>query len=607
MEQMENRIRLVVVDSGINMEHPILKSCHINENSVAIHYKDGQIKYDKNIWDYFGHGTAVCGILHKLVHNLELTIIKIFDSPELQAEEVQLVEALDYIIDRIECDIVHMSLGLVTYSAALHEKCKLLNNKGVVLVAAYDNTGAISYPAVFKEVIGVDSDMRCAHKDDFFLIETQENNVTVLAKGGSHRLAWTDPLYIISQGSSFSAAYVSAYLAGLLSAGIRKEELIEQFKKNARKTRNLEVPDAPNLSDIPFEIHKAALYPYNKEMHSLINYAQNLNFDIQAVCDNKYSGRVGKKISSLDKRNSYMVIDIDHLNWNSIDTMIIGHLDELEFLTGKSLKKDLIQKCKANKINIYAFDDEDIDEELIFGFNAYTPKVESADYLEIYCGRLFKLRKPVIAVMGTSSKQGKFTLQLALRNAFVQQKYSVAEIGTEPSSLLFGLDGCFPFGHNSTVRLSDNELICSINKLMYDVENKRTDADIMIIGCQSGTVPMIFNNIKQMTNRQLSFLLGIMPDVVILCVNPDDEIAYIERTIKAIEGVADCRLLALALYPLAFLNGWQMMNSKKSKVANLNEIKEKFETDLNRDVYTIGDEADINRLTQLCIDYLAEE
>ena len=115
---MENRIRLVVVDSGINMEHPILKSCHINENSVAIHYKDGQIKYDKNIWDYFGHGTAVCGILHKLVHNLELTIIKIFDSPELQAEEVQLVEALDYIIDRIECDIVHMSLGLVTYSAA---------------------------------------------------------------------------------------------------------------------------------------------------------------------------------------------------------------------------------------------------------------------------------------------------------------------------------------------------------------------------------------------------------------------------------------------------------------------------------------------------------
>ena len=142
---------------------------------------------------------------------------------------------------------------------------------------------------------------------------------------------------------------------------------------------------------------------------------------------------------------------------------------------------------------------------------------------------------------------------------------------------------------------------------MYDVENKRTDADIMIIGCQSGTVPMIFNNIKQMTNRQLSFLLGIMPDVVILCVNPDDEIAYIERTIKAIEGVADCRVLALALYPLAFLNGWQMMNSKKSKVANLNEIKEKFETDLNRDVYTIGDEEDINRLTQLCIDYLAEE
>ncbi len=603
---MENRIRLAVVDSGLNMEHPILKNCHINENSVAIHYRDGQVEYDKDIRDYFGHGTAVCGILNQLVQNVEFTIIKIFDSPELQAEEAQLEAALDYIIDRIECNIVHMSLGIVTYSGALHEKCKLLNNRGVVLVAAYDNAGAISYPAAFQEVIGVDSDARCVHKDDFFVIETQDNNVTVLAKGGSHRLAWTDPLYIISQGSSFSAAYVSAYLAALLSGGIPKEELIEQLKKNARKTINLEVPVAPNLSDIPFEIHKAALYPYNKEMHSLINYAQNLNFDIQAVCDNKYSGRVGKKISSLDNHNSYVVVDIERLDWNSIDTMIIGHLDELEFLTGKSMKMDLIQKCIANKINIYSFDDKNIEPELMSGINTYIPKVESADYLKFYCGKLFKLSKPVVAILGTSSKQGKFTLQLALRNAFVQQEYNVAQIGTEPSSLLFGLDGCFPFGYNSTVRLSDNELICSINKLMYDIENKRNDADIMIIGCQSGTTPMLYNNIKQMTIRQLSFLLGIMPDVVILCVNPDDEIAYIERTIKAIEGVADCHVLALALYPMAFLNSWQMMNSKKSKLLNLDEVKEKFKTNLNRNVYTIGDEEDIKRLTQLCIDYLAE-
>lgn len=475
------------------------------------------------------------------------------------------------------------------------------------MVAAHDNAGAISYPAAFKEVVGVDSDLRCVHKDDFFVIETQDNNVMVLAKGGSHRLAWSNPLYIISQGSSFSAPYVSAYFAELLSNGVPKENLICKLKEKARKVRVVEASESPNLGEVPFKISNAALYPYNKEMHSLVNYAQQLNFTIQAVCDSKYSGRVGKKIRSLDNQNAYVVTDIDQLDWQSIDTLVLGHLDEMEYLLGKPVKKTIIQKCIEHKVNIYSFDANNLDLESIQDITVYVPKIDSADYLNAYCGKLFKLSKPVIAVLGTSSKQGKFTLQLALRNAFIKQQYNVAQIGTEPSSLLFGLDGCFPFGYNSTVRLSSNELICSINKLMYDVETRREDSDLMIIGCQSGTAPMLYNNINQMTVPQLCFLLGTMPDVAILCVNPDDDIEYIARTIKAIEGVADCYVLALALYPMAYLNSWQMMNSKKCKVHDLADIKKKLGIGLNKRVYTIGDDEDINSLTQLCIDYLASE
>lgn len=59
----------------------------------------------------------------------------------------------------------------------------------VILISAYDNAGAISYPAAFPEVIGVDSDIRCTRWDDFLVIEGENDNITVYAKGGNHRFS----------------------------------------------------------------------------------------------------------------------------------------------------------------------------------------------------------------------------------------------------------------------------------------------------------------------------------------------------------------------------------------------------------------------------------
>lgn len=50
---------------------------------------------------------------------------------------------------------------------------------------------------LFQKFIGVDSDIRCTRWDDFLVIEGENDNITVYAKGGNHRLAWSDPQYII--------------------------------------------------------------------------------------------------------------------------------------------------------------------------------------------------------------------------------------------------------------------------------------------------------------------------------------------------------------------------------------------------------------------------
>ena len=116
--------RIVVIDSGINKEHSLLKDANIMKGSIAIHESGNDIWIDHNIDDKFGHGTAVCGILRKLIPDAEIFIVKIFDELSLRADETKLIFALEYIYKNVHCDIIHLSLGIIIPSSRLHELCK---------------------------------------------------------------------------------------------------------------------------------------------------------------------------------------------------------------------------------------------------------------------------------------------------------------------------------------------------------------------------------------------------------------------------------------------------------------------------------------------------
>lgn len=602
-------IRIVVIDSGINLSHPIIQNMNISDKSIAIHIDSNEIILSKNINDEFGHGTAVCGILAKLVPKAELIILKIFDEESLYSDENKLIFALKYILKNVQCDIIHMSLGITTPSTELKKMCKKLYANGIVMISSYDNAGAISYPANYAEVIGVDVDDRCIRPDDFMLIES--NNTIVLAKGGNHRLAWINPQYIISRGSSFSAAYVTAYVAKMLSIGVGKDGILSAFQDISLKSIKIEKQNMPNLYEIPFEIKNAVIFPYNKEMHSLVNYADYLPFNIKMICDSKYTGRINKKVGSFNGKNKFTINSIDNICWEDIDTLILGHLKELESTIGQSIKKEILEICTSKQVNVYAFDDSEVstllNDFIQRGLSIYTPKINNISYLKQYMGKMFQYSKPVVGVFGTSSQQGKFTLQLSLRYNLLSMGYTVAQIGTEPTSLLFGLDACYPFGYNSTIHLNETESILAINYLVHVIDEKRKDADIIIVGSQSGTVPTLYNNISQMTTQQLAFLMGIMPDIVILCVNADDEIDVILRNIKAIEGVGKTTVIAIAIYPLSYTNSWEQMNNKRSRIENIEEITQKLKICIQKPVFVIGDNSDTNNLCNLIINSLSED
>ncbi len=593
--------RVVVIDSGIKKTHPCFKNTKIC--GIGIKCKDGmEYEVTEKFDDEIGHGTAVCGILSKSVFVKEIYIIKIYGK-ELNADIDMLIFALKYIKKNIACEIINMSLGINTYSQELEQVCKDLHNDGVVLVSAYDNMGGISFPAAFDNVIGVDTSIECIKTNDYIYVEN--SCINLLAKGGNHRLAWTEPLYIINQGSSFSCAYVCSAVMDFLNSGYEPKQILTQLRKNAKKVYYARIPETEQMK---IQMQEVAVIPVNKETHSLFNFEELLDFNVQGYYD--IPQRILSKATlGIEQRRKIDIKSYLQIDWFGIDTLIIGHLHEISIYANKNLKRYLLDQCLKFHINAYCFDMKEVSEyKERFRENnlqLYVP-VKTEREMVSKAGKLYSISVPVLGVFGTSTKQGKFTLQLYLRKNFLEKGYRVGQIGTEPTAPLFGMDDCFSFGYDSTVLSKGKDTIELINNSMFNISKK--DIDIIITGSQSGTVPRLCNNIEQLHVEQLEFLLGTNPDIIVLCVNIFDELDYIERTILTLERIIDAKVIALALSPLVFPNNWEIMGGEK-----VVERKEKVETyksvltnRFNRPTFIIGDNIDMQALVERCINVLSQ-
>lgn len=359
---------------------------------------------------------------------------------------------------------------------------------------------------------------------------------------------------------------------------------------------------------IGFTIHNAAIFPFNKEMHALIRYHMLLPFSIVAIYDSKYTARVGANTRFLlkDENVKNLVIkNIDFIGWDEFDTLIIGHSDLMEEVTGKAeYKQELIEKAIAYGKNVYAFDDISMPNKMR---NVFFPRVAADNMPSSRLGMMYRITKPVLAICGTSSKQGKFTLQLELRKRFMKEGYKVGQIGTEPNALLFGMDHVFPMGYNSAVRLSEEDSIIYLNTLVNEL--CESGNDLIIVGSQSGTVNYDVGNLSQFCLFQHVFLLGTQPDATVLCINPFDEMEYIERTIEYLQSSIESQVIALVLYPMDISNKWSGVYGRRIKVEEAkiqslaNAVQERFHLPL----YCLGREKHMEDLMNTIVDFFADD
>lgn len=593
-------LNIVVVDSGVNKSHEIFKK----DNILSLQYIDGNIIRSDEDNDLFGHGTAISGIISRCNADIKLTVIGISDLAD-GLDEDTLIFVLNYINENLEADIINLSLGINICEKynELYSICSILNDKGIVIISAFDNSGAISYPAAFDNVIGVISGRLCSKTSEFVFIE--DTVVNIAAKGSIQRVAWSSPDYMMIGGNSFACAHVTASAAVFMQEGAKgRKGVMQRFSEVALKKYSLTGSDY--RSNPIFKIKRAALFPFNKEMHSIVRYSNLLSFDIDGIYDVKYSATVGATTSHIMKDSSVkdiLVNNISNIDWNGFDTLILGHTDELSSLINRDdLKKNLISEAVERGKKIFSFDDL-TELGYVSTGNIYFPRIDESNLPPNRFGMLYRISKPVVGVFGTSSRQGKFTLQLKLRELFISRGYNVGQIGTEPSALLYGMDYVFPMGYNSSVHIREYDTIRYINHIVNDLCMK--EKDIIIAGSQSGTVPFDTGSLAQYTAPQCCFLMGLQPDAVILCVNPFDDIDYINRTIKYIEACSDCNVIALSIFPMNIREDFSGIYGSKKRMTDeaLSDHRKLLCEKTNVSVFVLGDEKDMNELTELIINY----
>ncbi len=593
-------IRIVVIDSGINKNHPLLKD-YTNIKGIGVKLDDdGNLIIDNHYNDEIGHGTGIAYILCKYIANLELIMIKAFDTTE-DVEEKKIIKVLEYIDNSFEkIDIVSLSFGitLCDEKEQLRQICEKLHKKKIVVVAAYDNFGKMMYPACFDTVIGVDIDPGVKKVFDYIFVKNSEINIR--ANSVKHRLPGKGDEMIDVYGTSFAVPYLDVVIANIIKKKGNSDSLQDELESNAIKVI---CKQSNTYCNPQIQIASAIVFPYQKETINIVRYSK---FEVCGIYDVRGSGNIGKKIEAYGKESKFVVEDINKVDWNNkFDSIVIG------YCISKNISQDwineILKKCKLFGKKVYVFTNEKLIETehgKLTDLEVYQICPEIDRFYDTKFGKMWDVSKPVVCVAGTSSIQGKFTTQVILREELSQRGYKVGHLGTEPHSFLMGCDECFPYGYGSSVFMSPVEKILYVNQLMHKVESK--NPDIIISGLQSNLWQYGDGNVLFYPTDQYEVLIGINPDAVILCINLNDDFEYIQKNITYIEMIWEIKCIVLVLFP--YNKNYTMQSAFEFEFARVqqkeayNRIVE-IENRFKKQVLSINDERFSEKIADSVINF----
>lgn len=376
---MDKSIRIAIIDNGINellINKGIDKSIVIDENGNCI-------ADTKNIdQQQFQHGTNCAMILEKYCSNCHLISIRILDENG-RGKIQRIYPALEWCYKN-EIRLVNLSLGTADFRDC--EKLRFLINKfavyGMIIVAATANSGFISYPAGFTNVIGVaTTNSPLSYFKDYMqmgldAIVPSEHNIKLFGKEIKTPLS-----------NSYAAPYICALIANKLSND--KTLDIVKLKRYAKEQSHIEMTvDSYELD----WIYRA--YISGRGTMSRAEYY----FETVTGAYDEIQGKV--------------------------DTVIAYSMAELENL-------DIRNK------NLIYLGNEDIHNIDVQGF--IWSKETRQRQIKYNCYQGNGLEVPVV-ILAVEDVIDKFYVLTELKRAFANGGYNAYTIGMEPECVLYALE-----------------------------------------------------------------------------------------------------------------------------------------------------------------------
>lgn len=434
-------------------------------------------------------------------------------------------------------------------------------------------------------------------------------------------------------GTSFAAPHVTGVVALIRQAhiGVPLEQVREMLQANAltgmpellQNTRPhpVAVPEAlASTSDFTW-IQKAALYPFNKEMHALVRARDLLAFAITGIADPVGKGLVGKDAGKALGLPDVGVNIRPRLAsvLKEADTLILGYVDQLGRIGRQDVLRTAIETALNHDCHVFSFlavpQDTygylyDLADKK--GLHLTYPLIALDDVQQALQAESAygPVDVPVLGVFGTSSQQGKFTLQLILRRHFLRLGYTVGQIGTEHHAALFGMDLAFPMGYASNVSLPLQYYVPYLDYKLRQL-NQQKRPDIILVGSQSGTIPYDVHEHRTHCLTSTAFLLGTKPDACILVVNSIDADEYIQDTIDGLRALAKAPTLLLAMSDqekhIRAAYGRTFVKPRPMNSEEITRILHRLEDRFSLPAVSILSEEGQQRMVDTVVNHFAEE
>lgn len=376
---MDKNIKIAIIDNGINER--FIKS--ELEQSIVIDEMGICIVDTKNIdQQQFQHGTNCAMILKKYCSDCHLISIRILDENGRGAIK-SIYPALEWCYKN-QIRLINLSLGTVDFRDC--EKLKALVNecaaKGMIIISATANSGFVSYPASFTNVIGVaTTNSPLSYSKDYMQMGIDS------IVPSEHMVKMCDKEIKTSLSNSYAAPYICALIANKLSNN--KTLDIVKLKRYAKEQSHIKMTAEGYEPDWIYRAYISSRGTTSRAEY-YFETVTGIYDEIQGKIDTVIAYSM-EKLENLDIRNKHLIY-LGNENIHNIDVQ--GFI-----WSGETRQRQIEHNC--------------------------------------YQGN--GLEVPVV-ILAIEDKIDKFYVLTELKRAFANNGYNAYAIGMEPECVLYALE-----------------------------------------------------------------------------------------------------------------------------------------------------------------------